>query len=120
MSIKEISDPISLSDARNGNGSLPKGPTERKTYCGKVAIGITGIGVLALSSAISYRVRELLSALLLFSFLFGVVILAILILWLFGKTTHNAVTALKTHMPRIPSHNVAPAPAHSKLIHPGY
>jgi hypothetical protein len=119
MCSTEISNPVSPSDSRN-DGSFPAGPTARQTYCRKAAIGITGIGVLALSSVISYRVRELLSALLLFSFLFGVVILAILILWLFGKTTRNAATALKTHMPRIPSHKVAPAPAHSKLIHPGH
>lgn len=120
MCSTEISEPVSSSDARNGDGSLPDGPTARRTYCGKAAMGITGIGVLALSSAISYRVRELLAELILFSFLFGVVILAILILWLVGETTHNAAAALETHMPHIPSHSVAPAPAHSNLTHPGH
>jgi hypothetical protein len=119
MCSPEVSDPVSLSEVRNSDGSLPEGPTARRSYYGKAAIGITGIGFLTLASAISYRVRELLSALILFTFLFGIVILAILILWLFGETTHNAVTALQTHVPRIPSDNIATTPTHSNLIRPG-
>jgi Flp pilus assembly protein TadB len=83
------------------------------TYWSKAAKAIMSIGVVALLTAAFYRVRELLAALILFSFVFGVVILAMLILWLVGETTHKAAAVLESQMPQILPHAVATAPAHS-------
>jgi hypothetical protein len=110
--------PVAQTDARNA-GSSPEAPAARRSYYRKGVYIATGIGVLVLSSAAFYRVRELLAGLILFSLLFGALIFVILILWLVGETTHKAAAVLETHMPHILPHSITPAPAHSHPVHRG-
>jgi len=120
---REISDRADRSESRNHEGFSPEGPcvkasTARRIYSGKAVEAAAGIGVLALCAAVFYRVRELLAALILFTVLFGVVAIAVLILWLVDRGAHEAAVRLETHMAHIPSrHIVAPAQAHPNHIH---
>jgi hypothetical protein len=119
MLLREISKRADQSEPRNLEGFSPEGPcakasTAGRIYSSKAVKAAAGIGVLALSAAIFYRVRELLAALLLFSVLFGVVIIAVLILWLVEEAAHEAAVRLETCMAHIPPrHIVAPAQAHA-------
>ena len=75
------------------------------------------MGVTGLSAAVFYRVRELLGALILFSAVFGVVIIAVLILWLVEEAAHEAAVRLETRMAHIPSrHIVASSRGHAGHI----
>jgi hypothetical protein len=90
--------------------------TAKRTYT-KTAEAVAGLGVLALSGALFYRVRELLAALLLFSVVLGVVIIAVLILWLVGEATHEAAGRLETRVAHIPArHIVATSRGHAGHI----
>ena len=89
-----------------------------RIYSGQAAKAAAGIGALALCAVVFYRVRELLAALILFSAVFGVVIVAILILWLLGQATHEAAVRLEKQMARIPARRIfAPARAHAGHVH---
>jgi hypothetical protein len=89
-----------------------------RIYSSKAVKAVAGISVLAVSASVFYRVRELLAALVLFSFLFGVVIVAVLILWLVERGTHEAAVRLETHLAHIPTrHNVPPTQVHANHIH---
>ena len=86
MPSKEISYRADPSEPRNHDGFSPEGsglktPRAGRTYSGKVMEAVGGIGLLALFAAVFYRVRELLAAFLLFSVVFAVVAIAVLILW---------------------------------------
>ena len=122
MLSKEISKRADKSDPRNIEGFSLEGPCVRastavRIYFSKAAKAAAGISVLALSAAVFYRVRELLAALLLFSVLFGVVIFAVLILWLVERATHEAAVRLVTHRAHIPSrHIVASSRGHAGHI----
>ena len=83
------------------------------TNVAKAIEAIGGIGLIALCAAVFYRIRELLAALILFSFVFGVVIVAVLILWLVEEATQEAAGRFKSRMARVPSRHV-PAPAHAR------
>ncbi len=73
-----------------------------------------GVGVIALSAAVFYRVRELLAAFLLFSAVFGVVAIAVLILWLVERGSHEAAVRMETRMTRIPGRRtIASSQAHA-------
>ena len=99
-------------------GLCAKASTAMRIYCSKAVKAVAGIGVLALSAAVFYRVRELLAALLLFSVLFGVVIIAVLILWLVEEATHEASVRLETHVAHIPARLIAAqARVHANHIH---
>jgi hypothetical protein len=119
----EISNRADRSEPRNREEFSPEGPgekawTARRIYSVKAVEAAAGIGVLALCAAVFYRVRELLAALILFSVVFGVVIVAILILWLVGQATHEAAVHLETHMAHTPSRLiVAPARVRANHIH---
>jgi len=123
MMSKEISERADQSEPRNVEGFSPEDPgaiasMARRIYSSKAVIATTGMGVLALSSAAFYRVRELLAALLLFSVLFGVVAVAVLILWLVERGAHEATVRLETRLAHIPAaHIFAPARAHVGPIH---
>jgi len=91
---REISDRADRSESRNHEGFSPEGPDEkawtaRRIYSVKAVEAAAGIGVLALCAAVFYRVRELLAALILFTVLFGVVAIAVLILWLVEQAAHE-------------------------------
>ncbi len=122
MLSNEISNRADQSEPRNREGFSPEGSGVKASktgwiYSGKAVEAAAGIGVLALSAAAFYRVREILAALLLFSVLFGVVIFAILIMWLVGEATHEAAVRLETHVAHIPArHIVAPSPGHAGHI----
>jgi hypothetical protein len=95
-----------------------KESTAKRLYSSKAVKAATGIGALAFSAAVFYRVRELLAALLLFSVLFGVVIVAVLVLWFVEEATHEIAVRLETHISHISVlHIVAPARAHANHIH---
>jgi Flp pilus assembly protein TadB len=111
MLSKEISNRADESDHRNLEGFALEGPpveasTARRIYSRKAVRAAAGIGVLALCAAVFYRVRELLAALILFSVLFGVVIIAVLILWLFGQATHEAAVRLEKQLGHIPARHI--------------
>jgi hypothetical protein len=90
--------------------------TAKRTYT-RTAEAVAGLGVLALSATLFYRVRELLAALLLFSVVLGVVIVAALILWLLGEATHEAAGRLETRVAHIPArHIVATSRGHAGHI----
>jgi hypothetical protein len=122
MLSKEISKRADQSEPRSLEGFSPEGPcakasTAGRIYSSKAVKAAAGIGVLALSAAIFYRVRELLAALLLFSVLFGVVIIAVLILWLVEEAAHEAAVRLETIMAHIPGrHIAAPSRGHAGHI----
>jgi hypothetical protein len=104
-------------DRFSAEGSCEKASTAWRLYSRKAVEAVAGIVVLALSAAVFYRVRELLAALLLFSVLFGVLAIAVLILWLVERGAHEAAVRLETHMVHIPArHVVAPAQAHANHI----
>ncbi len=114
MLSKEISKRTDKSEPRNLEGFSLKGPcvkasTARQLYSSKAVKAAAGIGALAFSAAVFYRVRDLLAALLLFSVLFGVVIIAVLILWLVEEATHEAAVRLETHMAHIPARHIVAA-----------
>jgi hypothetical protein len=79
----------------------------------KVIEAVGGIGLIALCAAIFYRIRELLAALILFSFVFGIVLVAVLILWLVEEATQEAAGRFKSHITHVPSPRI-PAPAHER------
>jgi len=111
----EHSNLATQSDARD-SGSSWEAPIARGSFYRAGITTAAGIGALVLLSAAFYRVRELLAALILFGFLFGVVILAILIFWLVGETAHQAATVLETQMPHVLPHTISPARAHSHPV----
>lgn len=119
----EISNRADRSEPRNHEGFSPEGPDEKAStarwiYSGKAVEAAAGIGVLALCAAVFYRVRELLAALILFSVVFGVVIVAVLLLWLVEEAAHEGAVRLETHMARIPARNIlAAVRAHANHIH---
>ncbi len=111
MPSKEISNRADPSQPRNHEGFSPKAPGVKapsagRTYSGKAVEAAGGIGLLALSAAVFYRVRELLAAFLLFSVVFGIVAIAILILWLVERGAHEAAVRLETHMAHIPARRI--------------
>jgi len=86
----------------------------RRIYASKTAEAIAGMGILAIFAAVFYRVRELLAAQLLFSVLMGVVIVAVLILWLVGAATREAASRIETRVAHIPArHGLAASRVHS-------
>ncbi len=86
-----------------------KGSIAGLIYSNQALKAAASIGVLAICAAVFYRVRELLAALILFSAVFAVVIVAVLILWLVGQATHEAAMHLETHMPRFPARHIVAA-----------
>jgi Flp pilus assembly protein TadB len=123
MLTREINNRDDQLDPRNhqgfqGESPRRKGSTGERSYSGKGLEAVVGIGVLALCAAVFYRVRELLAALILFSFLFGVVAIAVLILWLVERGAHEAAERIETHLAHIPAQRLfAPARADAKHIH---
>lgn len=123
MLSKEVGRQADQSDSRNHEEFFPPGhsakaPTAGRIYSSKILKAVAGIGVIAGSASVFYRVRELLAALILFSFLFGVMMIAVLILWMAGRGTHEAAVRLETRLAHIPTrHIVAPAQAHANHIH---
>jgi Flp pilus assembly protein TadB len=92
--------------------------TEGRIYFGQAVKAVAGLGVLTLCAAAFYRVRELLAAMILFSAVFGVVMVAVLILWFVGEATHEAAGRLEKQMARIPARHVfVRARAHADHIH---
>ena len=88
-----------------------------RIYSSKAVKAVAGISVLAVSASVFYRVRELLAALILFSAVFGVVIIAVLILWLVEEAAHEAAVRLETIMAHIPGrHIAAPSRGHAGHI----
>ncbi len=111
MPTKEISNRADPSEPRNHDGFSPecsglKTPRAGRTYSGKAVEAIGGIGLLAFFAAVFYRVRELLAAFLLFSVVFGVVAIAVLILWLVERGAHEAAVRVESHMARIPGRRI--------------
>lgn len=101
-------------EALSPKGSCGKQSTTERFHAGKILEAIGGIGLITLCAAVFYRVRELLAALILFSFVFGVVIAAVLIFWLVEEATHEAAGRLTTHMSHISArHNFAPSRGHT-------
>lgn len=95
-----------------------KASTAGRIFSSKAVDVAAGLGVLALCSAVFYRVRELLAALILFSAVFGVVMIAVLILWLVEQTAHEGAVRIGTHMAHFPGwHIFAPSRARADHIH---
>ncbi|MGA7792176.1 MAG: hypothetical protein WCA19_04000 [Candidatus Acidiferrales bacterium] len=123
MLSKEICNRADHSEPRNLDGFSPEGPrakasTAGRIFPGKAVEAAAGIGVLALCASVFYRVRELLAALILFSAVFGVVLIAVLILWLVEQTAHEGAVRLGTHMAHFQGrHLFAPARARADHIH---
>jgi len=122
MLSKEICNRTDHSEPRNHDGFTPEGPSAKASTAGRIfsskAVEAAGIGVLALCASIFYRVRELLAALILFSAVFGVVIIAVLILWLVEQAAHEGAARLGTHMAHFPARHIfAPARARADRIH---
>jgi Flp pilus assembly protein TadB len=111
------------SDPRIHDGFSPEGPSAKASTAGRIFSGkavqaAAGFGVLALCSAVFYRVRELLAALILFSAVFGVVMIAFLILWLVEQTAHEGAMRLGTHIAHFPARHIfAPARGRADHIH---
>ena len=93
--------------------SCEKESTAGRINATKTLEAVGGVGLIALCAAVFYRIRELLAALILFSFVFAVVIVAVLILWLVEEATQEAAGRFKSRMARVPSRHV-PAPAHAR------
>jgi len=123
MLSKEICNRTDHSEPRNHDGFTPEGPSAKASTAGRIfsskaVEAAAGIGVLALCASIFYRVRELLAALILFSAVFGVVIIAVLILWLVEQAAHEGAVRLGTHMAHFPARHIfAPARARADYIH---
>jgi len=123
MLSKEICNHTDQSEPRNeerfsAEAPIAEATAGRKTYSGKAVEAAAGIGVLAFSVAVFYRVRELFAAFLLFSVVFGVVAIAFLILWLVERGAHEAAVRIETHMAHIPAQRVvAPSRAQVAPIH---
>ena len=123
MSSKEICNRADHPEPRNHGGFSPECPSAKASTAGRIFSGkaveaAAGIGVLALCASVFYRVRELLAALILFSAVFGVVILAVLILWLVEQAAHEGAVRLGTHMAHFPGRHIfAPARARADHIH---
>jgi Flp pilus assembly protein TadB len=123
MSSKEICNRTDRSDSRDHYGFSPEGPSAKASTAGRIFSGkaveaAAGLGVLALCSAVFYRVRELLAALILFSAVFGVVMIAVLILWLVERTAHEGAVRLGAHMAHFPGRHIfAPVREHAAHIH---
>jgi hypothetical protein len=119
----ETSNRADQSEPRNHEKFSPEAPgvkawTVGRAYSGKAVEAAAGIGVLALSSAAFYRVRELLAAFLLFSVVFCTVAVAFLILWLVERGAHDAAVRLETHMAHISArHNVTLSRARAIHVH---
>lgn len=112
MPSKELSESVDQPEPRKQERHSPEGPGRKTSMAGRIYPGgaakvAAGIGVFAISAAAFYRVREILAALLLFSVLFGVVIVAILIMWLVGEATHEAAVRVESHLTRIPARHIA-------------
>lgn len=122
MRSKAISENADESEPRYLEGFSPEGPcvkasTAMRIWSSKAVRAAAGIGVLALTGFVFYRVRELLAALLLFSLLFGVAIIAVLILWLIEEMAHEAAIRLETHIAYGPAlHIVAASRRHGGHI----
>jgi hypothetical protein len=109
------------SDPRNHDGLSRKGTsavasTAGRIFSGKAVEAAVGIGVLALCASVFYRVRELLAALILFIAVFGVVIIAVLILWLVEQAAHEGAVRLGTHLAHFPARHIF-APALARADH---
>jgi Flp pilus assembly protein TadB len=123
MSSKEICNRTDRSDPRNHDGFSPDGPSAKASTAGRIFSGkaveaAAALGVLALCASVFYRVRELLAALILFSAVFGVVMIAVLILWLVEQTAHEGAVRLGAHMAHLPARHIfAPAREHAAHIH---
>lgn len=98
------------------DGPHGKTPAFKRIYYSKIVRAVTGMVVLAALAAFSYQVRELMAALLLFSVLFGVLGIVVLILSFLGRATHDAAAHLEAHKARMQTHNIAathqPHPGH--------
>jgi hypothetical protein len=122
MLSKHWSNPMDRLEPQNHENCSSELPGENVSrtvgiYTGKAVGAAGGIGVLALSAVAFYRVREILAALLLFSVLLGVVIFAILIMWLVGEATHEAATRLEKYATHIPArHTFAVSPPQANPI----
>jgi hypothetical protein len=123
MLSKEICNRTDHSGPQNHDGFSAERPgakasTAGRIFSSKAVEAAAGLGVLALCASVFYRVRELLAALILFSAVFGVVIIAVLILWLVEQTAHEGAVRLGTHMAHFPArHILAPARARADHIH---
>ncbi len=104
-------------------GFSPEEPPTRvwdawRIWFGKGLYGAAGIGVIVLSAAVFFRVRELLAALLLFSVLFALVAIAVFLLWLVGRATRAVAVRVGRHMVHIPSNYiVVPVMARANHYH---
>jgi hypothetical protein len=118
----EVSRHANHSESRNYEGFSPRGHSVKALMVGRICSSkgvkaVAGISALVASASVFYRVRELLAALIVFNFLFGVAIVAVLILWLVERGTHEAAVRLETHLAHIPArHIVAPARAHTNHL----
>lgn len=101
---------------RFGDKIRLRSPALKRAWASKTARGFACAAALAISAAAFYRVRELLAALLLFSILFGVVIVGVLILWLVEEVAHKAAVEVEHHLPHLTKHHV-PAPARTEARH---
>jgi hypothetical protein len=112
MLSNEICKRTDQSDSRNQKGFSAEGPcgavsNAGRIYFSKAFEAAVGIGLLALCATAFYRVRELLAALILFSVLFGIVAIAVLILWLVERGAHVAAVRLEMRMTHIASRDIA-------------
>jgi hypothetical protein len=111
------------SEPRNHDGFSSESPVAKasmaaRIFSGKAVEAAAGIGVLALCASVFYRVRELLAALILFSAVFGVVLIAVLILWLVEQTAHEGAVRLGTRIALFQGrHLFAPARVRADHIH---
>jgi hypothetical protein len=123
MLSKEVCNRADRSEPRNHDGFSPDGPSAKASTAGRIFSGkaveaAAGIGFLAICASVFFRVRELLAALILFGAVFGVVILAVLILCLIEWAAHEGAVRLGTHMAHFPArHIIAPARARADHIH---
>jgi hypothetical protein len=66
-------------------------PIAARIYSNSAVRAAAGITLVVLSANVSYLARELLAALLIFSVLFGMVVLGYFMLWFLEQGIHEAV-----------------------------
>jgi hypothetical protein len=111
------------SDPQIREGFSPQGSPARLSTPKRICLGkglqaAVGIGGIALSAAVFFRVRDLLAALLLFRVLFGAVAIAVFILWLVGRATHEVAARVGTHLAHMPSSTIF-VPVRTRANHHG-
>jgi hypothetical protein len=120
---KQMSQRTDQTEHRVDHGFSAEGPCAKESTAGRIhsvkAVEVSaGTAVLGLCAVGFYRVRELLAALILFSVVFGIVAIAILILWLVEQGAHAAAVRLEKLVSDFPSRRiVAPAQVHANRSH---